>query len=224
MNAKNKSRTARKQSRQSSRSKRESGVPGGGAGQKEVVRGSGVYPMSGPLPRGRAPIRTEAEWGQGERGAAGYEDSGRSGLDVSLRPRETKTGGGSQSSRGARRSAERLSPAGREIPRDQWVRFFDDFSLDHDGWLMEVEVAGKDDRRKTEARRLPLQGITVDLNPGDNDTTSIILDLQPNVHLTHSVPRTTQVVFDEDRQELDVISADGETTMVRFQSPVRKRL
>src|SRR5436190_1756989 len=58
----------------------ESGQPGGGQGRKDEVGRSGVYPMSGPHPSGPAEIRTEAAWGQGERGAAGYEDHGSSEL------------------------------------------------------------------------------------------------------------------------------------------------
>lgn len=58
----------------------ESGLPGGGAGRRDEVGGSGVYPASaGKAPRD-AEIRTPASWGQGERGPAGYEDSGPSEL------------------------------------------------------------------------------------------------------------------------------------------------
>lgn len=58
----------------------ESGIPGGGRGRRDAVGGSGVYPASaGQAPPGSVP-RTQAEWGQGDRGAAGYEDSGRSGI------------------------------------------------------------------------------------------------------------------------------------------------
>lgn len=59
----------------------ESGQPGGGRGRRDEVGGSGVYPASGAeVPEG-ADVRTPAEWGQGDRGAAGYEDSGRSELN-----------------------------------------------------------------------------------------------------------------------------------------------
>jgi len=61
---------------------RESGQPGGGAGRKDEVGVSGVYPMSGPHPEGDAPIVTPASWGQGERGAAGYEDHGESEITI----------------------------------------------------------------------------------------------------------------------------------------------
>jgi hypothetical protein len=59
--------------------KRESGLPGGGQGRIDEVGRSGVYPASGPLPPSPdAPVRGQASWGQGERGAKGYEDSGTS--------------------------------------------------------------------------------------------------------------------------------------------------
>lgn len=59
---------------------RESGQPGGGGGRKDEVGRSGVYPASGPYPEGNAEFRGQTSWGQGERGAAGYEDHGSSGL------------------------------------------------------------------------------------------------------------------------------------------------
>lgn len=61
---------------------RESGVPGGGKGRKDRVGGSGVYPMSGPHPPGNAPAVWPGGWGQGKRGAAGYQDHGESELNL----------------------------------------------------------------------------------------------------------------------------------------------
>lgn len=63
-------------------SKRESGQPGGGQGRRDVVGKTGVYPASGPLPEGDADVQGMASWGQGERGAEGYEDSGSSELGL----------------------------------------------------------------------------------------------------------------------------------------------
>ncbi len=59
----------------------ESGMPGGGRGRVDQVGGSGVYPASGPMPKSNAQAQGEASWGQGERGSAGYEDSGRSEIN-----------------------------------------------------------------------------------------------------------------------------------------------
>ena len=75
--------------------RRESGMPGGGVGRVEEVGRSGVYPASGPLPPGDAAVRTQAEWGQGERGVEGYEDHGWSevGLPGDEQAIEGATGG-----------------------------------------------------------------------------------------------------------------------------------
>lgn len=63
--------------------RRESGAPGGGAGRRDIVGPTSVYPASGGrTPSGHAEVRTMAAWGQGERGAAGYEDSGGSELSM----------------------------------------------------------------------------------------------------------------------------------------------
>jgi CBS domain-containing protein len=68
--------------RKKQENRRESGLPGGGAGRKDEIGGSGVYPMSGPHPPGDVPLVSQAGWGQGQRGAAGYEDHGESEIII----------------------------------------------------------------------------------------------------------------------------------------------
>jgi hypothetical protein len=61
--------------------KRESGMPGGGQGRKDKIEKSGVYPVSAMKDAKQdAMVHGESSWGQGDRGAAGYEDSGGSEL------------------------------------------------------------------------------------------------------------------------------------------------
>jgi len=50
--------------------------------RRDKVGPSGVYPMSGPLPPGNASLVWPGSWGQGKRGAAGYEDHGDSELSL----------------------------------------------------------------------------------------------------------------------------------------------
>ncbi|CCF84581.1 hypothetical protein [Nitrolancea hollandica] len=61
----------------------EEGLPGSGKGRKEKPGRSGVYPMSAGVmpPSGDAPVVDMNEFGQGDRGAAGYEDHGGSELE-----------------------------------------------------------------------------------------------------------------------------------------------
>lgn len=65
---------------------RESGEPGGGQGRRDTVgergRQSGVHPMSAGVEQAKGEIRTEASWGQGKRGAEGYDDAGGSELTM----------------------------------------------------------------------------------------------------------------------------------------------
>jgi Family of unknown function (DUF5335) len=119
----------------------------------------------------------------------------------------------------AQRGKAQSSGGTREIPRNQWVQFFDAFSKNHDGWLTRVEVTPARRAKAEEARDLPLQGITADLQGSSSGTTFIILDMRPNVHLTHSVPRTKKVIFDEGRNQLKISSASGDSATVNFKPP-----
>lgn len=76
-----KAKGKREKRRDSNDARRESGAPGGGKGRRDEVGPTSVYPMSGGIPPGKhLEIRTPASWGQGERGAAGYNDAGGSEL------------------------------------------------------------------------------------------------------------------------------------------------
>ena len=50
-----------------------------------------------------------------------------------------------------------------EIPREQWLRFFDDFSKKHEGWIVNWEVLGRDIGDQEKTIRLPLIGISADV-------------------------------------------------------------
>src|SRR5256885_14659606 len=55
------------------------GMPGDGKGRRDEIGGkTGVYPFSDAPPDLDAPIRTGAEFGQGDRGPEGYNDAGTS--------------------------------------------------------------------------------------------------------------------------------------------------
>jgi hypothetical protein len=71
---------SKKKSADPENERRESGEPGGGQGRRDDVGGSGVYSRSAENIPDDAVIRTPQQWGQGERGAEGYEDSGGSEL------------------------------------------------------------------------------------------------------------------------------------------------
>jgi hypothetical protein len=112
----------------------------------------------------------------------------------------------------------------REIPRDEWVAFFDSFSRQHEGWLASVEVFGLEFGAQEEAHELPLRGIIADLKGGDDDTISIIAGDRPEDHVTHTVVAPKRVRLEETAEgghrALEIVAASGVTTLLRFRSAV----
>jgi hypothetical protein len=78
------------------------GMPGDGAGRVEDpgTQHAGVWPVSS-MPSGNpeARIHDMASFGQGERGAAGYDDSGESEV-ITMPPGDASGGAGSDSNPG----------------------------------------------------------------------------------------------------------------------------
>ncbi len=179
-----------------------------GKGRRDEVGRSGVYPMSGPHPKGPAEIRTEASWGQGERGAAGYEDHGTSELTYE----EGQLLGGSEDE-----SAE--VPEG-EVPRAQWVRYFDLLSKRLRGSRVRIEV-GSDHR--VEQHDVMLDGIGADLKDRENSV-SITAGSDSVGRVTHLIPavRSVKMYRADGVHVLEIESARGPLTTVRI-GPVDAR-
>ncbi|HEU4586238.1 MAG TPA: hypothetical protein VFT57_04645 [Gemmatimonadaceae bacterium] len=116
--------SAREAENSTRRDERESGMPGGGAGRRDAVGRTGVYPQSASeRPSSDAPVRTENAWGQGERGAAGYEDSGTSELasseEIKRRIEHDRQSASSRSDDETHRSSdEQRSSRGRRTESD----------------------------------------------------------------------------------------------------------
>lgn len=111
----------------------------------------------------------------------------------------------------------------QEIPRKEWVRFFDRFSGQHERWLARVEVIGEDVGAQLEAKDLPLRGISADLKDRE-DTISITLGEKPDNLITHSIQAASHVRLKQTEEGADealqIESADGTMTLLRFHSAV----
>ena len=87
----------------------------------------------------------------------------------------------------------------KEIPPEQWIKFFDDFSKQHEGWIVNWEVldAKLGDQEKT--TRLPLVGISADVK-GSKPRIDVMVGgrLVPNAH------RKFSMAVDSSRPELGV--------------------
>jgi hypothetical protein len=111
-----------------------------------------------------------------------------------------------------------------EISRGEWAAFFDSFSRRHEGWLATVEVLGEEVGAQTEARELPLVGVSAELKGGEDDAVSIILGGARGDHITHTVTRPDRVRVEQAEggadEALQIESADGSRTLLRFRSAV----
>src|SRR5688572_27976589 len=179
------------------RTREETGRPGAGKGRREEVRGSGIYPASGPLPPGRARVKTPASMGRhgtvtrsvGAAGVAARKTtSGEliTAVSANAMPKQVA----------ARKSlAQFAQQAPREIPLSQWQSFLDDFSIQREGWLTEVEVFEPDEPAHFVARGLPLGGISVDLDPHAGPTAIIVLGKEPGEHITHMIATMRRITL-----------------------------
>jgi hypothetical protein len=81
-----------------------------------------------------------------------------------------------------------------EVPRERWIKFFDEFSKEHQGWIATVELIGRDLGDQEEAGGLPLVGISADLKDGENRI-EVTVGGRPEAHLTHTInnPETVEL-------------------------------
>jgi Family of unknown function (DUF5335) len=115
----------------------------------------------------------------------------------------------------------------REIQRNEWVSFFDSFSSRHRGWLVTVEIMDPEIGDQTEARDLPLEGITAELNERGPDQIEIIVGNQADRHVSNTVVDPRQVWLkssDEGADEVLEIKGENETVLIRFRSAMLPEL
>lgn len=108
----------------------------------------------------------------------------------------------------------------REITREQWSGFFDDFSKKHEGWIVTLEVIGADIGDQEEANGLPLVGISADLKDRENRL-EIITGGLPNEDVTRFVNTPKRVWVREAKipgdEAVEIESEDGTRTLLTFQ-------
>jgi uncharacterized protein DUF5335 len=107
----------------------------------------------------------------------------------------------------------------RDIPREQWIRFFDDFSKNHEGWIVTLEVLGADIGDQEEVNNLPLVGISADLKARENRV-EIIVGGRPDVDVTRFIERPKHIWVKEPGlpgdEAMEIESEDGIKTILNF--------
>lgn len=107
----------------------------------------------------------------------------------------------------------------REIPRKDWITFFDDFSKHHQGWVVIIEALSPEIGDQEEAKGLPLVGISADAKDGENRI-EIMVGGKPEAHLTRIINSPKRVWLKEAEEEaheaVEFESDDGTMTILRF--------
>jgi len=110
----------------------------------------------------------------------------------------------------------------RQVPRTEWVRFFEGFTRRHQGWLATVRVVDARLGAQVEATDLPLEGIVVDA--AARGPISILLGAGPQANVEHPIEKPEQVWVEMTEKgaeaALEIESAGGRKTILEFRAAV----
>lgn len=81
----------------------------------------------------------------------------------------------------------------KEIPKNQWPKFLDNFSRKHEGWSVTFEIFGTQLGAQLQERDLAFEGIVDEWDEIRGDQIVIMLGEKPDDHITHCIGRPIQV-------------------------------
>ncbi len=109
----------------------------------------------------------------------------------------------------------------QEIPRAKWLRFLDEFSRAHEGWLVTIEERDPRGLPRELARDVPLSGISAELH-GDEAHEIAVIAGPRDAEWTHQIADPARLWINrtpEGAQEgIETESAGGIRTIIRFRS------
>ena len=106
----------------------------------------------------------------------------------------------------------------QEIPRDNWMSYFNDISKLYHGWGVDVEVLGRDYGDQPEVKGLPLQGLSYE--PAGSEANDILVEAGdlPMGYIVHHVnnPRIVRAAptIPGIETDIEIESEEGYTTLV----------
>jgi hypothetical protein len=105
-----------------------------------------------------------------------------------------------------------------EIPRREWTYRLDEFSREHEGWPVSLDVLAESIGAQSQFRRLSLAGVTAE--PTDGGTISITVSVPAGGFFTHTIHAPASVCIEEndagDDDALEIKSADGTKAILQF--------
>ena len=116
----------------------------------------------------------------------------------------------------------------RQIPKEEWGTFFDNFSRRHDGWMVTLEILDNEIGAQVEGRELTLKGIVDEWDEIKGNEIMVMVGTRPDDHVTHTIANATEVSLEQTDGGADVAlainSSDGTTALLRFRSPLLPEL
>lgn len=110
----------------------------------------------------------------------------------------------------------------KEIPKNEWPKFFDNFSRQHEGWLVTLEIFGSEFGAQVQERELTFAGIVDEWDEIHGNQIVIMVGEKPDDHITHSIANPTQVSLEQTDEDahavLAIKSANGVMALMRFRS------
>ena len=112
----------------------------------------------------------------------------------------------------------------RQIPREEWKKFFDNLSRKQEGWEVELEVFGPDMGDQIEQNHMFLAGMTAEVADIINkrDKIEIMMAKTPSNHVTHMISAPVLVQLQQTDLGIDsalqIKSADGTTSLLHLRS------
>lgn len=116
----------------------------------------------------------------------------------------------------------------KEIRKNEWPKFFDSFSRQHEGWLVTLEILGADIGAQVQEHELAFEGIVDEWDEVQGNQIVIMVGAKSDDHITHSIGRPTEVSLEQTDAGADsalaIKSADGVTALLRFRSPISPKI
>jgi len=111
----------------------------------------------------------------------------------------------------------------KQIARNEWPKFFDSFSRQHQGWLVTLEILATDIGAQVEERELAFEGIVDEWDEALGNQIIIMTGAKPDDHITHTISRPTNVSLEQTDEGADVAlaitSEAGAMALLRFRAP-----
>ncbi|MGE5432153.1 MAG: DUF5335 family protein [Syntrophomonadaceae bacterium] len=106
----------------------------------------------------------------------------------------------------------------REIPRENWMMFFDDFNKNHKEQIVKVEITDDEDYRVDYAESLPFR--SVEITSEVEGSTSVTVSAGASSSFNHVIDNAGSVILEEHEDHspkaLQVKSSLGRSAIIRL--------